>query len=86
MLCAFLNICCETKSKVTHPITGGVPFALVKLNIVNLNRQSKMYSQGMAPVFRVSPGRNHWERIREKPTFNVSVQIVSYKLMLTIFF
>ncbi|KAG8321539.1 Cytosolic carboxypeptidase-like protein 5 [Homalodisca vitripennis] len=49
---------------------GGAPFALVKLNMVNLNRQTKMYSQGMAPVFRISPGRNNWERIRDKPTFN----------------
>lgn len=62
-------------------IKGGVPFALVKLNIVNLNRQSKMYSQGMAPVFRVCPGRNHWERIREKPTFSIvdNVFILSFK-------
>ncbi|XP_075238320.1 cytosolic carboxypeptidase-like protein 5 isoform X2 [Lycorma delicatula] len=51
-------------------IKGGLPFMLVKLNIVNLNRQSKMYSQGMAPVFRISPGRNQWERVRDKPTFS----------------
>lgn len=55
---------------------GGTPFSLVKLNMVNLNRQSKMYSQGMAPVFRISPGRSSWERIREKPTFNVSTALI----------
>jgi hypothetical protein len=52
-------------------LVGGAPFVLVKLNIVNLNRQSKMYSQGMAPVFRMVPGRNHWDRIKEKPTYTV---------------
>ncbi|KDR22169.1 Cytosolic carboxypeptidase-like protein 5, partial [Zootermopsis nevadensis] len=52
-------------------IKGGAPFVLVKLNIVNLNRQSKMYSQGMAPVFRTVPGRNHWDRVKEKPSYTV---------------
>lgn len=31
-----------------------------------------MYSQGMAPVYRVLPGKPHWERIRDRPTFTVS--------------
>jgi len=48
-----------------------VPFVLVKLNIVNQNRQLRMYSQGMAPVFRVVPGRSHWDRIKEKPSYAV---------------
>ncbi|XP_015116442.1 cytosolic carboxypeptidase-like protein 5 isoform X2 [Diachasma alloeum] len=41
----------------------------VKLNVVNLNRQSKMFSQGMCPVFKVVPGHPQWERIRDKPTY-----------------
>ncbi|OXU27482.1 hypothetical protein TSAR_010642 [Trichomalopsis sarcophagae] len=41
----------------------------VKLNLVNLNKQVKMFSQGMCPVFKVIPGHPQWERIREKPTF-----------------
>lgn len=52
-------------------IRGGTPFALVKLNLINLNRQVKMYSQGMAPVFRILPGRGLWDRIREKPTYTI---------------
>ncbi|RZF46286.1 hypothetical protein LSTR_LSTR011997 [Laodelphax striatellus] len=63
-------------------IRGGPPFALVKLNIVNLNRQSKMYSQGMAPVFRTSLNpRNQWERVRDKPTFSTddNVFTLSFK-------
>ncbi|RZC42480.1 cytosolic carboxypeptidase-like protein 5, partial [Asbolus verrucosus] len=43
------------------------PCLLVRLNLVDLNRQGKMYSQGMAPVFRMIPGKPHWERIRDKP-------------------
>ncbi|CAH0391215.1 unnamed protein product [Bemisia tabaci] len=62
-------------------VTGGVPFATVKLNVVNLNRQCKMYSQGMAPVTRTSPGKLHWERIRDRPTFSMEDNIftVSWK-------
>uniref|UniRef100_A0A1B6BZZ5 Cytosolic carboxypeptidase-like protein 5 n=1 Tax=Clastoptera arizonana TaxID=38151 RepID=A0A1B6BZZ5_9HEMI len=56
-------------------IKGGPSSSLLKLNMVNLNRQSKMYSQGMAPVFRISPGRNHWERIKDKPTFSTEDNI-----------
>ncbi|XP_077286255.1 cytosolic carboxypeptidase-like protein 5 isoform X3 [Arctopsyche grandis] len=42
---------------------------LVKLNLVNLNKQGKMYSQGMAPVMRTVPGRPNWERIKDKPAY-----------------
>ncbi|BES91621.1 cytosolic carboxypeptidase-like protein 5-like [Nesidiocoris tenuis] len=49
-------------------VRGGKLNSLLKLNI-NTNKQSKMYGQGMAPVFRVLPGRPNWERIRERPTF-----------------
>ncbi|XP_050305436.1 cytosolic carboxypeptidase-like protein 5 [Anthonomus grandis grandis] len=42
---------------------------LVKFNIIDLNKQGKMYSQGMAPVCRVIPGRYKWERIHDKPVY-----------------
>lgn len=45
---------------------------LVKINMVDINRQAKMYSQGMAPVYRIVPGKPHWERVRDKPTYAVS--------------
>jgi len=47
------------------------PNVSVKFNIVNLNKQVKMFSQGMCPVFKIVPGHLHWERIREKPTYTV---------------
>ncbi|XP_028028900.1 cytosolic carboxypeptidase-like protein 5 isoform X2 [Bombyx mandarina] len=40
---------------------------LVRLNLVNLNKQGKMYNQGMAPVTRTLPGKPQWERIRDRP-------------------
>lgn len=53
----------------------------VRLNLVNLNKQSKMYSQGMAPVFKVDLGNSEkpsakfckasWSRIKEIPTYQV---------------
>lgn len=56
-------------------IQAATPQALVKLNIVNLNRQSKMYSQGMAPVTKTIPGKNNWERIKDRPTYLVSFSL-----------
>ncbi|CAH2020345.1 unnamed protein product [Acanthoscelides obtectus] len=45
----------------------------VCLNLVDLNKQAKMYSQGMAPVYRVLPGRPRWDRIQDKPVYSVSI-------------
>lgn len=44
----------------------------VKFNIMNLNRQAKLYSQGMKPLYKVVPSQEHWERIKEKPVCSVS--------------
>lgn len=53
---------------------------LVKLNMVDLNRQGKMYSQGMAPVYRILPGKIKWDRIQDKPIHNVSNVKIYLKL------
>ncbi|CAG9858764.1 unnamed protein product [Phyllotreta striolata] len=47
----------------------------VKFNLVDLNRQGKMYSQGMAPVYRIVPGKQKWERISDKPTYSIQDDI-----------
>ncbi|TRY87192.1 hypothetical protein DNTS_031722 [Danionella cerebrum] len=44
---------------------------LLKINLMNLNKQSKLYSQGMAPLVRSLPSRPRWERVRERPTFQM---------------
>ncbi|XP_011303422.1 cytosolic carboxypeptidase-like protein 5 isoform X2 [Fopius arisanus] len=56
----------------------------VKLNVVNLNRQSKMFSQGMCPVFKVIPGHPQWERIRDKPTYTMDQKGSEFTISFTI--
>ncbi|XP_046740154.1 cytosolic carboxypeptidase-like protein 5 [Diprion similis] len=52
-------------------IQSPMPGVLIKINVVNLNKQLKMFSQGMCPVYKTVPGHPQWERIRDKPTFSV---------------
>ncbi|KAM9382262.1 LOW QUALITY PROTEIN: cytosolic carboxypeptidase-like protein 5 [Phaethornis superciliosus] len=52
-------------------VQGGAPGKLIKLHIVNMNKQSRLYSQGMAPFVRTLPVRPRWERIRERPCFEM---------------
>lgn len=58
-------------------VKGGSTGKLLKIHIMNLNRQGKLYIQGMSPFVKVVPGRNKWERIRERPTYEVYT-ITSY--------
>ena len=44
---------------------------LVRINMINLNKQGKLYNQGMSPVVKVIPQKPKWERIRDKPTHEV---------------
>ncbi|KPJ02920.1 Cytosolic carboxypeptidase-like protein 5 [Papilio xuthus] len=48
-------------------IQASQPGVLVRLNLINLNKQGKMYNQGMAPVTRTLPGKPQWERIKDRP-------------------
>ena len=43
----------------------------LRINVRNLNRQTRLYQQGMAPFVRTVPGRVKWERIKERPLFEV---------------
>ncbi|XP_025109190.1 cytosolic carboxypeptidase-like protein 5 isoform X2 [Pomacea canaliculata] len=52
-------------------VRGWVPNRLIKFNIMNMNRQGKLYGQGYTPLTRLLPSRPKWERIRDKPTFEV---------------
>ena len=44
------------------------------LNMINLNKQIKLYQQGMTPVFRQKGG---WERMKERPTFEVIISEIN---------
>jgi len=50
-------------------LRGGPSGAVVKFTMMNLNKQSKLFSQGMSPVFMLTPGKHQWERLRDKPTY-----------------
>ncbi|XP_072841714.2 cytosolic carboxypeptidase-like protein 5 isoform X3 [Pogona vitticeps] len=52
-------------------VRGGAPGKLIKIHIVNMNKQTKLYSQGMTPLVRTVPARPRWERIRERPVFEM---------------
>ncbi|XP_043962427.1 cytosolic carboxypeptidase-like protein 5 isoform X3 [Gambusia affinis] len=49
-------------------VRGAMPGRLLKINVMNMNNQRKLYSQGMAPFVRTLPVKNRWERIRDRPT------------------
>ncbi|XP_078069167.1 cytosolic carboxypeptidase-like protein 5 isoform X1 [Mustelus asterias] len=52
-------------------VKGGIPSKVIKINIMNMNKQSKLYSQGMAPLVKTVPGKPRWERVRERPTYEM---------------
>ncbi|XP_034383981.1 cytosolic carboxypeptidase-like protein 5 isoform X2 [Cyclopterus lumpus] len=52
-------------------VRGAASGKILKINVMNMNNQRKLYSQGMAPLVRTSPGKNRWERIRERPTAEI---------------
>uniref|UniRef100_A0A803TJI6 Cytosolic carboxypeptidase-like protein 5 n=1 Tax=Anolis carolinensis TaxID=28377 RepID=A0A803TJI6_ANOCA len=54
-------------------VRGGLPGKVIKIHIVNMNKQTKLYSQGMAPLVKTVPARPRWERVRERPAFEVPV-------------
>lgn len=42
----------------------------LRFNIMNLNRQSRLYSQGLNPFFRVSHGKHStWQRVKDRATY-----------------
>lgn len=55
-------------------IKGSCTGSRVRLSVMNLNKQSKLYSQGMQPVMKQvpcqgDPSKIRWERIKEKCTY-----------------
>ncbi|XP_046729189.1 cytosolic carboxypeptidase-like protein 5 isoform X2 [Silurus meridionalis] len=53
-------------------VRGVSPGKLLKINVLNMNKQSKLYSQGMAPFVRTFPVKMRWERVRDRPAFEMS--------------
>lgn len=44
----------------------------IKFNLMNLNKQGRLFEMGMLPVFKTVPGHEKWARIYTKPTWQVS--------------
>ena len=42
-----------------------------RFNIQNLNKQSRLYQQGLTPMIKTCPGRGIWERLRDRPEYEV---------------
>lgn len=42
------------------------------MSIMNLNKQMRLYQQGLTPLIKIVPGRSGWERMRDKPICEVS--------------
>ena len=42
-----------------------------RFNIQNMNRQFRLYQQGMTPLVKTVPGRGSWERLRGWPECEV---------------
>lgn len=57
-------------------IHGGKSFQVCKINVMNLNKQAKLFSQGMHPVMKIG-NNGKWERMKDNPTYVVSETITS---------
>ncbi|KAJ6641213.1 Cytosolic carboxypeptidase-like protein 5 [Pseudolycoriella hygida] len=49
-------------------VHGGKAFQVCKINVVNLNKQTKLFSQGMHPVMKIG-NNGKWERMKDNPTY-----------------
>lgn len=49
-------------------VEGGRPGTVLRFTMMNLNKQAKLFSQGMAPVY-MPHGKSQWDRIRDPPTY-----------------
>lgn len=47
-------------------VQGGPPGAIIKIHVMNLNRQGKLYFHGMTPVFKIDSSKDNWKRIPGK--------------------
>ena len=46
-------------------------FSFRRMHILNLNKQVRLYQQGFTPLIRTIPGRGGWERMRDRPEWQV---------------
>ena len=80
----FFVVACGCRSWFYFGVRGGVCGKLIKINIMNLNRQGKLYSQGHVPFVRNLPGKTKWERLRERTTYEVLCEVLFVTAQCTI--
>lgn len=47
-------------------VHGGEPGRICKINVINMNKQAKLFNQGMHPVVRIGE-HGKWERVKDSP-------------------
>lgn len=52
----------------------------ISFSIMNMNRQWRLYQQGLTPIMKV--GKGNWERMPTRPTFEVEYIKLLYKCVL----
>ena len=52
-------------------------FSTPRFTIQNLNKQSRLYQQGLSPMIKTYPGRGTWERLRDRVEHEVSLSVPS---------
>lgn len=48
-------------------------FCMCRLSIMNLNKQVRLYQQGLTPFMRSIPGKGSWERLRDRSQWEVRI-------------
>lgn len=49
------------------------PILSYRFNVLNLNRQLKLYQQGLTPMVKIG-GRGNWERLRTRAEYEVCIK------------
>lgn len=61
-------------------IRGSISNNLLKINVINMNKQAKLYNQGMTPLVRVVPELPIWKRISDPVSYKVCICLVAERV------
>lgn len=61
-------------------VKGGQMGKTIKINIMNMNKQSRLYGQGMTPLVKCvgNTKESRWERIKNRVSYQVNLIAKSY--------
>ena len=61
-------------------VRAGPSGKFIRINVMNLNRQTRLYSQGMVPIVKVSYGNREtqWERLRGRVSYQVGCEFLFF--------